>query len=139
MDSWFRFFYVTNRLLVREIRDATKFFFKNHVVCGFHHNIQFGTKISNTIVREGKKTQRRSIKKRVDNKSVHHQSVKKYVGNITISNSCSLGFFDSLEKEPTFHVFFPKIIEQFQKKIKKILGFFKIVLKYHYWRIFELP
>ena len=47
---------------------------------------------------------------------MHHQSVKKYVGNITISNSCSLGFFDSLEKEPTFHVFFPKIIEQFQKK-----------------------
>ena len=37
---------------------------------------------------------------------MHHQSVKIYVGNITISNSCSLGFFDSLEKEPTFHVFF---------------------------------
>ena len=98
----------SDTIILREIRDATKFFLKNHVVCGFHHNIQFGTKISNTIVRKGKKTQRRSIKKRVANKSVHHQSVKKYVGNITISNSCSLGFFDSLEKEPTFHVSFLK-------------------------------
>jgi hypothetical protein len=58
--------FLYGNFLVRKIRDATKSFL-NHVVCGFHHNIQFGTKISNTIVREGKKTQRRSIKKRVDN------------------------------------------------------------------------